>query len=63
MVQKLDADFVIAQPEGYELNPVVTKNTTLVYDQNEAFKGADFVYAKNWCSYKEYGKILKFDDY
>lgn len=62
MVQKLDADFVIAQPEGYELNPVVTKNTTLVYDQNEAFKGADFVYAKNWCSYKEYGKILKFDD-
>ena len=30
-------------------------------DQEEAFKNADFVYAKNWCSYKNYGKILKND--
>ena len=33
MVQQLDADFVIAQPEGYELNPEITKNTPLIYDQ------------------------------
>ena len=61
MVQKLDAEFVIAQPKGYELNPEITKNTPLIYDQDEALEGADFVYAKNWCSYSNYGKILKTD--
>ena len=61
MVQQLDADFVIAQPEGYELNPEITKNTPIIYDQEEAIKDADFVYAKNWCSYSDYGKILKTD--
>jgi N-succinyl-L-ornithine transcarbamylase len=62
MVQKLDAEFVIAQPKGYELNPEITKNTPLIYDQDEALEGADFVYAKNWCSYEDYGKILRTDD-
>ena len=62
MIQKIEADFVIAQPEGYELNPEITGNTPLVYNQEEAFQGADFVYAKNWCSYSDYGKILKTDD-
>jgi N-succinyl-L-ornithine transcarbamylase len=62
MVQQLDADFVIAQPEGYELNPVITKNTPLIYDQEEALKDADFVYAKNWCSYSDYGNILRTDE-
>ena len=62
MIQKIEADFVIAQPEGYELNPEITENTPLVYNQEEAFQGADFVYAKNWCSYSDYGKILKTDN-
>lgn len=62
MVQQLDADFVIAQPQGYELNPEITKNTPLIYDQEEALKDADFVYAKNWCSYSDYGNILKTDE-
>jgi N-succinyl-L-ornithine transcarbamylase len=62
MAQQLDANFVIAQPKGYELNPKITKNTPLTYNQEEAFEGADFVYAKNWCSYSEYGKILRTDD-
>ncbi len=62
MVKRLDADFVIAQPEGYELNPEITGNVPLVYDQREALEGADFVYAKNWCSYSDYGKILRTDD-
>ena len=62
MAQKLDAEFVIAQPKGYELNPEITKNTPLIYDQDEALEGADFVYAKNWCSYEDYGKILRTDD-
>ena len=31
-------------------------------DQKEAFKDADFVYAKNWSSYKNYGQISKGKD-
>tara|TARA_A100001015_G_scaffold58639_1_gene64616 strand:+ start:5805 stop:6752 length:948 start_codon:yes stop_codon:yes gene_type:complete len=62
MIQNSEADFVIAQPEGYELNPEITGNTPLVYNQEEAFQGADFIYTKNWCSYSDYGKILKTDD-
>jgi len=62
MVQQLDADLVIAQPQGYELNPEITKNTPLIYDQEEALKDADFVYAKNWCSYSDYGNILRTDE-
>ncbi|MDA7777652.1 N-acetylornithine carbamoyltransferase [Flavobacteriaceae bacterium] len=61
MAQKLNADFVIAQPKGYELNPEITKDTPLIYTQEEALEGADFVYAKNWCSYTDYGKILRTD--
>ncbi len=61
MMQKLDVDFAITHPEGYELNPDITKNTPILYNQKEAFKDADFVYAKNWCNYKDYGKILSQD--
>jgi N-succinyl-L-ornithine transcarbamylase len=62
MAQQLDAEFVIAQPPGYELNPDITKETPIYYNQKEALEGADFVYAKNWCSYTDYGKILRTDD-
>tara|TARA_X000001036_G_scaffold119744_1_gene113232 strand:+ start:2573 stop:3520 length:948 start_codon:yes stop_codon:yes gene_type:complete len=62
MVQKLDAEFVITQPKGYELNPKITKNIPLMYNQEKALEGADFVYAKNWCSYNDYGKILRSDE-
>ena len=31
------------------------------YDQNKAFEGADFIYAKNWSAYGDYGKILSKD--
>jgi N-succinyl-L-ornithine transcarbamylase len=62
MVQKIDAEFIIAQPEGYELNPKITKGTTIYHNQKDAMEDADFVYAKNWCSYSDYGKILRTDD-
>jgi N-succinyl-L-ornithine transcarbamylase len=58
-MQKMDVELVIANPEGYDLNPKITQNTPVFHDQEEAFKNADFVYAKNWSSYEEYGKILK----
>ena len=60
-MQKMDVEFVIANPEGYNLNPEITKNTTIYHNQKEAFKDADFVYAKNWSSYEDYGKVLNTD--
>lgn len=58
---KTDFEFVITHPQGYELAEQFTKGAKIIYNQDEAFKGADFIYAKNWSSYKEYGKILSQD--
>jgi len=60
-MQKMDVELVIANPKGYDLNPDITKNTPIYHNQKEAFKDADFVYAKNWSSYEDYGKIIKID--
>jgi N-succinyl-L-ornithine transcarbamylase len=51
----------IAHPEGYALNPAFTRGATIVHDQHEAFRDADFIYAKNWSSYDQYGQILSQD--
>lgn len=52
-----EVDFVITHPEGYELDEQFSGNATIEYDQDKALKDADFVYVKNWSSYKDYGKI------
>ncbi|MDX2284803.1 MAG: N-acetylornithine carbamoyltransferase [Bacteroidia bacterium] len=54
-------NLVIAHPEGYELAPEFTAGATVEYDQHKAFEGADFIYAKNWSSYTQYGRILRQD--
>jgi N-succinyl-L-ornithine transcarbamylase len=51
------ADFVITHPEDYELDEQFTKGATIITDQDEALKDADFVYVKNWSTYQDYGKI------
>ena len=56
-----DAEFVITHPEGYELDEKFTKNATIVTEQDEALKNADYVYVKNWSSYHDYGKIISED--
>ena len=61
MMQSIDADLTITHPEGYELNPEITKDTPINYDQTEAFKDADFVYVKNWSNYKDYGRVTNTD--
>ncbi|MGW9684145.1 acetylornithine carbamoyltransferase [Flagellimonas sp. 2504JD1-5] len=61
MMQLQDADFVITHPEGYELNPEITKGCTIEHDQEKALENADFVYVKNWSSYTDYGKVLNQD--
>jgi N-succinyl-L-ornithine transcarbamylase len=57
-MSRADVDFYITHPKGYELEKNFTKNATIVYDQDEALKDADFVYVKNWSSFSDYGKIL-----
>ena len=38
-----DVDFVITQPEGYELDPKFVQDSRVEYDQKKALEGADFV--------------------
>ncbi|UJH66269.1 acetylornithine carbamoyltransferase [Allomuricauda sp. SCSIO 65647] len=61
MMKLQDAEFVITNPEGYDLNPEITKGCKIVHDQQEALKNANFVYVKNWSSYSDYGKVLSSD--
>jgi len=51
------AQFVITHPEDYELDEKFTRGATITHDQDEALKDADFVYVKNWSTYRDYGKI------
>lgn len=58
-----DVEFVIANPEGYDLAPEFTGNARIEHNQLEALRDADFVYAKNWSAYSgdNYGKVLRAD--
>lgn len=56
-------DFVIANPEGYDLPEEFTGKAVVTHNQDEALEGADFVYAKNWSAVQgdNYGKVLSRD--
>ena len=61
MMKRQDAEFIITNPEGYDLDPKITEGCTIIHDQTEALKNADVVYVKNWSSYEHYGKVLTQD--
>ena len=54
---KADVELVITNPNGFDLAPQFTEGIEVIHDQNSALKDADFVYAKNWSSYKNYGEV------
>jgi len=56
-----ETDFVITHPEDYELAEEFTKGATITHNQDEALKGADYVYVKNWSTYTDYGKVYEND--
>lgn len=61
-----NVDFVITQPEGYELDLKFAGNAKIEYNQKKAFENADFIYAKNWScpgvtNPADYGKIINRD--
>lgn len=57
----MDVELVITHPEGYDLSPEFVGKGQVIYDQNKALEGADFVYGKNWSSFNDYGKVLNTD--
>jgi len=60
-MRKADYELVVTHPEGYELAPEFMGDLKVEYNQQKAFEGADFIYAKNWASYSHYGQILSKD--
>jgi len=60
-IRARDVEFVVTHPEGYELAPEFVGNARVIYNQDEALEGADFVYGKNWSSYTHYGQVLTQD--
>jgi N-succinyl-L-ornithine transcarbamylase len=57
----MDVELVITHPEGYDLSPEFVGKGQVIYDQDKALEGADFVYGKNWSSYNQYGQVLTAD--
>jgi N-succinyl-L-ornithine transcarbamylase len=57
-MRQTDYELVVTHPEGYELAPEFMGNLKPEYNQMKAFENADFIYAKNWSSYTNYGQIL-----
>jgi N-succinyl-L-ornithine transcarbamylase len=62
IMKEIDVDLLITHPKQYELNSNITKGVPVSYNQDEALKDADFVYAKNWSNYHDYGKIVSEDE-
>lgn len=52
----MDVELVVTNPEGFDLAPRFSDQAKVVHNQQEAFENADFIYAKNWSSYEEYGR-------
>lgn len=55
-------DFTIAQPAGFELEQSFTTGAKISHHLDEAIANADYIYVKNWSSYKDYGKLLDFPE-
>lgn len=56
-MQEMEVDFVITNPEGYDLDKNFTKEVKVIHDQEEALKDADFIYVKNWSSFDDYAAM------
>lgn len=56
-MQEMDVEFVIANPEGYDLDKNFTKDVKVIHNQDEALRDADFIYVKNWSSFDDYAAM------
>jgi N-succinyl-L-ornithine transcarbamylase len=62
MCKLCNFDLTIANPLGYNLDKKITNGYKIVHEQNDAFKNADFIYAKNWSCFEDYGKVNIYDN-
>ena len=62
IMKEIDVDLLITHPKHYELNSNIIEDVTISYNQEEALKDADFVYAKNWSNYQDYGEIVSVEE-
>ena len=63
MVKWGEVDLTIANPEGFDLAEEFRAGAQVLHDQREALRGADYVYAKNWSSYDDYGTTADLPDW
>lgn len=56
-----DMDLIVTHPDGYDLSSEIMEGVRFEPDQLKAFEGADFIYAKNWSSFSNYGQIVSKD--
>ncbi len=61
-MKEAEVELVIANPENFDLADEFTEGVEICHNQDEALKDADFVYAKNWSSFTDYGKIGQVQD-
>ncbi|RCL66649.1 MAG: N-acetylornithine carbamoyltransferase [Cryomorphaceae bacterium] len=59
MCRLCNFDLTITNPKECNLSKEITNGFDVIHDQNTAFKNADFIYAKNWSSFENYGKLIK----
>ncbi|PAU93600.1 acetylornithine carbamoyltransferase [Aliifodinibius salipaludis] len=55
-IVETDAEITLTHPKGYELSKEFTDGIPISNNQKKALKNADFIYAKNWSSYSNYGQ-------
>ena len=56
-MRETDVDLVITNPPNFDLSKNYIGDCKIIHNQEEAFADADFIYAKNWSSFDDYGKI------
>ncbi|MEX2335914.1 MAG: N-acetylornithine carbamoyltransferase [Fulvivirga sp.] len=61
-IKTTNAEVTLACPKGYELADEFINGIKVNNNQQDAFKDADVIYAKNWSSYKHYGQSLEVAD-
>ncbi|HMQ47123.1 MAG TPA: N-acetylornithine carbamoyltransferase [Saprospiraceae bacterium] len=56
-MKQASVELIVAHPPGFELAAPFVTGVNTTTDQLSAFADADFIYAKNWSSYENYGAI------
>lgn len=62
MMKTLGADIQVCHPPGYELDATLTEGIEVRSDQAACLAESDVVYAKSWCSTKQYGQHLALEE-